>query len=112
MTLGAAAFARSGKDVTLVVDERARQVGTFAGTVGDLLEQEEIAVDQHDRVSPPISASLADGMRVNVELAKEITLLSTSPASESRTCSTRSTCGPSGAPTSSRREPHRSRTAT
>ena len=75
MTLGAAAFARSGKDVTLVVDDRANEVGTFGGTVADLLEQEEIAVDQHDEVSPPLSAALSDGMRVNVSLAKEITLL-------------------------------------
>jgi uncharacterized protein YabE (DUF348 family) len=75
MTLGAAAFARSGKDVTLVVDDRTQQVGTFAGTVADLLDQEEISVDEHDEVSPSLSASLTDGMRVNVELAKEITLL-------------------------------------
>ena len=74
MSLGVAAFAASGKDVTLVVDDQARDVGTFGGTVADLLEQEEIQVGEHDEISPPPSASLADGMHVTVELAKEITL--------------------------------------
>ena len=64
-----------GKDVRLVVDGRARSVGTFASSVGDLLEEEGISVDGHDEVRPAPSTPLSDGMEVDVVLAKEITLL-------------------------------------
>lgn len=63
-----------GKTVTLVVDDRTRPVDTFAGTVGDLLREEGVPVDEHDEVRPGLSAPLADGMQVEVLLAKQITL--------------------------------------
>jgi uncharacterized protein YabE (DUF348 family) len=73
--LSVGAFVMLGKDVTLVVDDRVHEVGTFAGTVGDLLSEQGVDIGEHDEVSPPPSASLADGMRVRVLIAKEITLL-------------------------------------
>jgi uncharacterized protein YabE (DUF348 family) len=68
------AFAVLGKDVTLVVDQSSRVVDTFAGTVGDLLHEEGVAIDEHDEVLPDPSTTLADGMQVQVSLAKQITL--------------------------------------
>ena len=73
--LGVGAFLRFGKTVTLVVDDRAQEVGTFAGTVGDLLQEKGVRVDRHDEVSPGLGATLTDDMQVRVLLAKEITLL-------------------------------------
>jgi uncharacterized protein YabE (DUF348 family) len=66
---------RLSKEVTLVVDGRARTVGTLASSVGDLLDEAGIAVDRHDEVTPPSATSLADGMEIRVLLAKEITVL-------------------------------------
>jgi uncharacterized protein YabE (DUF348 family) len=58
-----------------VVDGSPRTVGTLAGDVAGLLEQEGIAVDRHDRVAPGLDAPLSEGMEVRVLLAKEITML-------------------------------------
>jgi len=68
------AFFVLGKDVTLVVDQSSRAVDTFAGTVGDLLHDEGVDIDEHDEVRPDPSTALADGMQVEVALAKQITL--------------------------------------
>jgi uncharacterized protein YabE (DUF348 family) len=68
------AFFVLGKDVTLVVDQSSRAVDTFAGTVGDLLHDEGVVIDEHDEVRPDPSTTLADGMQVEVALAKQITL--------------------------------------
>ena len=63
------------KDVTLVIDGHRRSVATTSTTVGGLLDAEGVAVDQHDLVSPTVDSGLHDGMLVDVELAKELTLL-------------------------------------
>jgi uncharacterized protein YabE (DUF348 family) len=49
-------------------------VDTFAGTVGDLLAQQGVTIDEHDKVRPALSSRLDDGMQVEVLLAKQITL--------------------------------------
>jgi resuscitation-promoting factor RpfB len=61
--------------VTLVVDGRPRAVETYSSTVGDVLDAEGILLKAHDEVVPPVDASLAEGMRIDVALAKEITLV-------------------------------------
>jgi uncharacterized protein YabE (DUF348 family) len=68
------AFFFLGKEVTLIVDQSSRSVDTFAGTVGDLLTEQGVPIDEHDEVQPSLNASLADGMQVEVLLAKQITL--------------------------------------
>ena len=68
------AFFLLGKQVTLVVDQASRPVDTFAGTVGDLLQEQGVPIDEHDEVQPPPSTSLSEGMQVQVALAKQITL--------------------------------------
>ena len=68
------AFFLLGKEVTLVVDQSPRSVETFAGTVGDLLAEEGVAIDSYDEVQPGLAASLSDGMEIEVLLAKQITL--------------------------------------
>jgi resuscitation-promoting factor RpfB len=74
-SLAVVGFLRLSKEVTLVIDGRARTVGTMASSVADLLADQAVAVDRHDRVTPGPATSLADGMEVQVLLAKEITLL-------------------------------------
>jgi uncharacterized protein YabE (DUF348 family) len=74
-TTAAATFLRLSKEVTLVVDGRPRTVGTLSSSVAGLLEQEEIDLGSHDRVTPPPDAALIEGMEIRVLLAKQITLL-------------------------------------
>lgn len=68
------AFLLLGKSVTLVVDQDSRAVDTFAGTVGDLLDEQGVKVGEHDEVRPDLDATLADGMQIEVLIAKQITL--------------------------------------
>jgi resuscitation-promoting factor RpfB len=72
---GGATWAQARKRVTLFVDGQPRAVETFSSTVGDVLEAEGILLKSHDEVIPPIHANLSEGMRIDVALAKEITLV-------------------------------------
>jgi resuscitation-promoting factor RpfB len=74
-TTAAASLLRLSKEVTLVVDGKARPVATLSSSVAGLLDQEHISLGAHDRVRPHPDASLEDGMEVDVQFAKEITLL-------------------------------------
>ncbi|HET9143065.1 transglycosylase family protein [Actinophytocola sp.] len=60
---GAAAIAMN-KSVTIEVDGQTEQVNTYASTVGELLEDEGVAVSEHDSLSPSPSASIGDGGKV------------------------------------------------
>jgi resuscitation-promoting factor RpfB len=70
-----AAYFRLEKRLTLTVDGAPRPVRTFEGTVGELLEASGLALESHDEVQPAPATSLADGMEIDVHLAKEVTLL-------------------------------------
>jgi len=69
---GTAAYASSHKDVTLALDGSERSVSTFSGTVGDLLESQNITVGKHDLVAPGVSDQLEDGERVVVRFGREL----------------------------------------
>src|SRR3712207_7125293 len=47
-----AAYVLAQKSVTLTVDGQAHQVRTYAGTVGDVLEEEGLQTQSHDVVLP------------------------------------------------------------
>jgi resuscitation-promoting factor RpfB len=72
---GGANYLRLEKRVMLVVDGEPRQVRTFGATVGDLLEAADVQVGPHDEVLPAPAAQLAEGMRVEVVSALEVTLV-------------------------------------
>jgi uncharacterized protein YabE (DUF348 family) len=74
-TTAAATFLRLSKDVSLIIDGRLRTVATLSSSVAAVLEQEEIDLGPHDRVTPPPDAPLIEGMEIQVLLAKQITLL-------------------------------------
>jgi resuscitation-promoting factor RpfB len=72
---GGLVFVTLHKEVRLSVDGAVRSVGTMASSVGDLLAEEGISLNRHDRVQPVTSASLGEGTEVRVLLAKQVTLL-------------------------------------
>jgi uncharacterized protein YabE (DUF348 family) len=62
------------KDITLRVDGDTRQVATYAGTVGRMLDQEHLAIGAHDTVAPGRDAPLKDGIEVVVRRGRLLTL--------------------------------------
>jgi uncharacterized protein YabE (DUF348 family) len=71
---GTTAFVTFDKTVTLAVDGQAREVRSFARTVGDVLEREGINVDKHDSVSPDPESSVSDGQTIVVRYGRLLTL--------------------------------------
>src|SRR5215218_2987172 len=75
LVAGTTAFVARDKHVTISVDGQSRTVRTFAGTVGDLLDSQEIGVDlAHDLVSPSPSQRLTDGESVVVRYGRPVLL--------------------------------------
>ena len=75
LVAGTTAFVARDKHVTVSVDGQSRTVRTFAGTVGDLLESQDLAVDlEHDMVSPSPSQRLTDGESVVVRYGRPVLL--------------------------------------
>ena len=66
------AYASLDKDVTLSVDGAPRQVSTMAGTVGELLKSQHIAINEHDVIAPGTSAKLTDGTVVAVQYGRQL----------------------------------------
>lgn len=67
-------FAWASKTVILSVDGEKREVKTFAFTVGQLLQAEEIQVGEKDSVIPGPNEFLREGMTVSVKRAVPVTL--------------------------------------
>lgn len=71
---GTTAFMRYDKTVTIVVDGDERTVHTFASSVKQVLERQQIKVGEHDIVAPGRNAKLDDGDRVAVRYGRMLTL--------------------------------------
>jgi resuscitation-promoting factor RpfB len=71
---GSLAYFAAQKSVTLTVDGQAREVSTYAGTVGEVLEEEGLETQSHDVVLPDAEATVADGDTVVVNRARPLRL--------------------------------------
>jgi uncharacterized protein YabE (DUF348 family) len=71
---GLLAYAVAQKSVTLLIDGQAREVGTYAATVGEVLEDEGVPADEHDVVLPATDEALADGDTVVLNRARPLRL--------------------------------------
>ncbi|WP_104525847.1 resuscitation-promoting factor [Blastococcus atacamensis] len=71
---GTLAFFIAQKSVTLTVDGQTRDVGTYADTVGDVLEDEGLALTAHDIVLPSPDAPVGDGDAVVLNRARPLNL--------------------------------------
>jgi uncharacterized protein YabE (DUF348 family) len=71
---GSIGYARSGKDVTLVLDGRPLTVRTDATDVQGLLAGERIVVTGRDTVDPGPGVTLSDGQKVTVSFARPLTV--------------------------------------
>ena len=71
---GSLAFFLAHKSVTLTVDGQARSIGTYADTVGEVLEQEGLVPASHDVVLPAVHQAVADGATVVLNRARPLQL--------------------------------------
>jgi len=71
---GSAAYYLAQKSLTLTVDGQARTVSTYAGTVGEVLEEEGLQPAAHDVVLPAEDAGVSDGDRVVLNRARPLQL--------------------------------------
>ncbi|MGY2085177.1 ubiquitin-like domain-containing protein [Blastococcus sp. SYSU DS0539] len=71
---GTLAFFLAQKSVALTVDGQTRDVGTYAGTVGDLLEEEGLALAAQDVVLPAADQAVTDGDTVVLNRARPLEL--------------------------------------
>ncbi len=71
---GSVAYFAAQKSLTLTVDGQAREVRTYAGTVGELLEEEGLQTQAHDVVLPDVASTVSDGDTVVLNRARPLTL--------------------------------------
>jgi resuscitation-promoting factor RpfB len=71
---GTTAFVAFDKTVTLSIEGQHREIRSFARTVGDVLDNEGIAVGTHDLVAPTPDQPLQDGDKIVVRYGRPITL--------------------------------------
>ena len=71
---GTLAFFLAEKSVTLTVDGQTRQLGTYAGTVGEVLDEAGLEPAAHDVVLPSEGQPIADGDAVVVNRARPLEL--------------------------------------
>lgn len=74
LVTGTTAFVRYDKTVTLVIDGESRTVHTFASSVSQVLDRQQIKVGEHDIVAPGRNAKLDDGDRIAVRYGRLLTL--------------------------------------
>ncbi len=71
---GSAAYFAAHKSLTLTVDGQAREVSTYAGTVGEVLEEEGLQTQSHDVVLPDVASAVADGDTLVLNRARPLSL--------------------------------------
>jgi len=71
---GSVAYYLAQKSVTLTVDGQAHEVKTYAGTVGEVLEEEGLEPAAHDVVLPDEDAEVGDGDTVVLNRARPLAL--------------------------------------
>ncbi len=79
---GSVAWFAAQKSLVLTVDGQAREVSTYADTVGEVLEEEGLETRSHDVVLPAPDAAVADGDTVVVNRARPLQLTVDGVASE------------------------------
>ncbi|MGZ4540900.1 MAG: ubiquitin-like domain-containing protein [Blastococcus sp.] len=71
---GSMAYFLAQKSVTLTVDGQVRHVGTYADTVGEVLDEEGLRPAEHDVVLPAAEQTVSDGSAVVLNRARPLKL--------------------------------------
>lgn len=65
---------RRAVNITVITSSGAQPIQTSAPTVGDALMENGIIIDMHDKVTPPLSAPIADSMTIRIMPAQALTV--------------------------------------
>ena len=71
---GTGAVLTMNKPVTLEVNGKAEEIRTFGGTVGEILDSQDIELEKRDEVKPGVNTKIDRDMTVTVNTAKDIAL--------------------------------------
>jgi resuscitation-promoting factor RpfB len=71
---GTVAYSAMKKTVTLSVDGEIEKVQTFAGTVDEVLKEQDIEVGKHDAVAPSVDTEVRDGTRIAFRYGRPLNL--------------------------------------
>lgn len=63
------------KNITLVADGDIREIDSQAATVGDLLREQDIQLDDNDAISVSLDALLVEGMQITINRARTVALV-------------------------------------
>lgn len=63
-----------GKQVLMVKDHEEKKVWTTAKTVGEFLKEQNITVNEHDKLQPAVDTKIKNGLKVQVDKAFPLTL--------------------------------------
>lgn len=66
---------KQAKQVTLVKDNEKKKIWTTAGTVAELLKDQKMALNEHDKVSPQLQSAIKNKMEVHVKRAFRLHLV-------------------------------------
>lgn len=71
---GTGAVLTMNKPVTLEVNGKAEDIRTFGGTVGEILDSQNIELEKRDEVKPGVNTKIDRDMTVTVNTAKDVAL--------------------------------------
>ncbi|SIH96633.1 transglycosylase domain-containing protein [Mycobacteroides abscessus subsp. abscessus] len=71
---GTGAVLTMNKPVTLEVNGKAEEIRTFGGTVGEILDSQNIELEKRDEVKPGVNTKIDRDMTVTVNTAKDVAL--------------------------------------
>ena len=74
LVAGAVGVSHLDKSVTVSVDGKTSTVRAFGGTVGDVLEKQDITIKEHDVVVPAPDAKVSDGQKIVVRYGRKLTV--------------------------------------
>jgi uncharacterized protein YabE (DUF348 family) len=74
LVAGAVGVSHYDKSVNLSVDGKASAVHAFGGTVGDVLEKQDIRIGEHDVVVPSANSKVEDGQKIVVRYGRKLTV--------------------------------------
>jgi uncharacterized protein YabE (DUF348 family) len=66
---------KQARQVRIVKDNEKKTVWTTANTVGDLLKEQKVVLNEHDQISPGSQDTIKDKMKIEIKEANHLTLV-------------------------------------
>lgn len=66
---------KQARQVQIVKDNEKKTVWTTAGTVAELLKEQKIVLNEHDKISPRPQDSIKNEMNINIKVANHLTFV-------------------------------------